>query len=170
MIIVVPFSIDEPTKASWYISVTADVNGICTVTAICSPFATTDLPWDTWRRGEQQGVIQDKWPHIPARNMLDLRPNVGDPSSRFRKRVGRYSTGGARSTVGLMSRIARLKTLCVKGGTHPQILCHAHRQHPAVEGQRAFSLGERPEDGYAQGLRQHGAHDWLASAVRPQGG
>src|SRR5712692_9871915 len=120
MIIVVPFSIDEPTKASWYISVTADVNGICTVTAICSPFATTDLPWDTWRRGEHQGVIKDKWPHIPARNMLDLRPNVGDPSSRFRKRVGRYSTGGARSTVGLMSRIARLKTLCVKGGTHPR--------------------------------------------------
>src|SRR2546428_6992682 len=37
MIIVVPFSIDEPTKASWYISVTADVNCICTVTAIFPP-------------------------------------------------------------------------------------------------------------------------------------
>src|SRR5215475_3701289 len=37
MIIVVPFSIDEPTKASWYLSVTADVNCICTVTAIFPP-------------------------------------------------------------------------------------------------------------------------------------
>ena len=46
-----PFSIDEPTKASWYISVTADSNCICTVTAILLPFATTDVLMDTWRRG-----------------------------------------------------------------------------------------------------------------------
>ena len=34
VIIVAPSSMDEPTKASWYISVTADSNCICTVTAI----------------------------------------------------------------------------------------------------------------------------------------
>ena len=36
-IIVTPFSMDEPTKASWYISVTADSNRICTVMAIRPP-------------------------------------------------------------------------------------------------------------------------------------
>src|SRR5262245_11681531 len=35
--IVVPFSIEEPTKVSWDISVTADANGLCTVTNIRSP-------------------------------------------------------------------------------------------------------------------------------------
>ena len=39
-----PFSIEEPIKASWYISVTTDSNCICTVIAIQSPFVTTDLP------------------------------------------------------------------------------------------------------------------------------
>ena len=34
---VLAFSMDEPTKASWYISVTADSNCICTVMAIQSP-------------------------------------------------------------------------------------------------------------------------------------
>src|SRR2546425_2832990 len=40
---VVPFSIDEPTKASWYISVTTDSNGICTVTAILPPLRSHRL-------------------------------------------------------------------------------------------------------------------------------
>ena len=39
VIIVAPFSMDEPTKASWYLSVTADSNCICTVTAIRSPLS-----------------------------------------------------------------------------------------------------------------------------------
>jgi hypothetical protein len=37
LIRVVPFSIDEPTKASSYLSVTTDSNWVCTVTAISSP-------------------------------------------------------------------------------------------------------------------------------------
>src|SRR2546425_8564756 len=36
---------DEPTKASWYISVTADSNCICTVMAIRSPSPLSTSPW-----------------------------------------------------------------------------------------------------------------------------
>ena len=36
MIIVVPFSLDEPTQASSSISVTAEATCICIITAICS--------------------------------------------------------------------------------------------------------------------------------------
>jgi hypothetical protein len=71
---VVPFSIDEPTKASWYISVTTDSNGICTVIAILPPFAPTDVPLDTLRRGEQHGVIIAKWPNLSAKNTTDIPP------------------------------------------------------------------------------------------------
>ncbi len=39
-----------------------------------TPFATTDVLWDTWQRGEQQAGIRDKRLHIPARNKLDLSP------------------------------------------------------------------------------------------------
>jgi hypothetical protein len=37
VIIVVPFSIDEPTKASWDIAVTADAHCLCMVIALCPP-------------------------------------------------------------------------------------------------------------------------------------
>src|SRR2546428_9422365 len=72
---VIPFSIDDPTKASWYISVTTDANCICTVTAILPPSPPTDVPLDTLRRGEWQGVTRDKRPQLSGQNKTDLMPN-----------------------------------------------------------------------------------------------
>src|SRR6266581_6306356 len=43
--IVVPFSIAEPTKASWYLSVTADAHCLCTVTAILPPSPPQTCHW-----------------------------------------------------------------------------------------------------------------------------
>src|SRR5436309_2361659 len=44
---------DEPTKASWYISVTTDSNCICTVTAILPPSPPQTCHWI--RCGEDSG-------------------------------------------------------------------------------------------------------------------
>src|SRR5712691_2486791 len=47
------------------------------------PFATADVLWDTWRRGEQQAVLMDKRLHIPARIHLPSSPlEVGSSLSR----------------------------------------------------------------------------------------
>ncbi len=35
----------------------------------------TALAWDTWRRGERQGVILDKRSQLSAKNQTDLMPN-----------------------------------------------------------------------------------------------
>lgn len=39
-----------------------------------TPFAPTDLPLDTLRRGEQHGVIMAKWPDLSAKNKTDIPP------------------------------------------------------------------------------------------------
>ncbi len=70
-----PCSIDEPTKASWYLSVTTDANGLCTVTASLPPSPSTDVPLDTVQRGEWQGVTRDKRPQRSGQNQTDLMPN-----------------------------------------------------------------------------------------------
>src|SRR3989442_7089947 len=56
-------------------SVTTDANCICTVTAILPPSPPTDVPLDTLRRGEWQGVTRDKRPQLSGQNKTDLMPN-----------------------------------------------------------------------------------------------
>jgi len=70
-----------------------------------TPFATADVLWDTWRRGEQQAVSMDKRLAIPARNTLDLQPQ----GSRQAASEGGVSVTawGSRILVGIMSRTAR---------------------------------------------------------------
>src|SRR5467141_1843668 len=91
MIIVVPFSIDEPTKASWDISVTADVNCICTVTALFPP-----LPPQTCygiRGGEDSSmtarglrIMVDMMSRTDRLKMLCVEPGT-HPEERDRKRA-----------------------------------------------------------------------------------
>jgi hypothetical protein len=50
---VVPFAMDEPPQASWDLSVTADANCLCTVTAIPSPWSPETCPWSS--DGEESG-------------------------------------------------------------------------------------------------------------------
>ena len=85
-----------------------------------TPFATTDLPLDTLRRGERHCVTMAKRPHLSAKNKTDLLPNKGVLQAASEGGAG-FTSRGSRSTVGIASRPAQLETPCVEGGTHPKL-------------------------------------------------
>src|SRR6266436_8682533 len=81
MIIVVPFSIEEPIKASLYISVTTDANCLCTVTAILPPSPPQTCHWI--RCGE------DSCHGSPWTSGFTYRPKTRPTSCPMRERTAR---------------------------------------------------------------------------------
>src|SRR5438093_3635510 len=118
---VVPFSIDEPTKASWYISVTTDSNGICTVTAILPPLRSHRLA--TGYVAERRAARCDHGQVAsPIGQEQDRHPSQeGRTASCLSRRVG-LTSRGSRSTVDIVSCTPLAKTTCVDGGTHPNCM------------------------------------------------
>src|SRR6266568_1629620 len=88
MIIVVPFSLDEPTKASSSISVTAEA------TCICPP---SPLRLVMGYVAERRASWSDPGQAVSPPCQEEARPPVpcGSPSRCQRRRGGRYSAGGA---------------------------------------------------------------------------
>ena len=104
-IIVAPFAIDEPTKASWDLSVTTDAHGLCPVTALLPPEPPQTA--SCIRCGEESGTVY-AW--TSSLTYLSRRRPTSRPMRGYVKlpQKARWALrrGGERITVGIVRRTA----------------------------------------------------------------